>query len=55
MRGNLGLGCISDYEAQPLIVRSHHGAYALATVSKINNMDELTEEIIQKGVPTFWK
>ena len=51
MRGNLGLGCISDYEAQPLIVRSHHGTYALATVSKINNMDELTEEIIQKGYP----
>ena len=45
MRGNLGLGCISDYEAQPLIVRSHHGTYALATVSKINNMDELTEEL----------
>ncbi|MFR8828556.1 MAG: hypothetical protein ACLVHE_02900 [Dialister invisus] len=53
MRGNLGLGCISDYEAQPLIVRSHHGTYALATVSKINNMDELTEEIIQKGSTHF--
>ena len=53
MRGNLGLGCISDYEAQPLIVRSHHGTYALATVSKINNMDELTEEIIQKGGTHF--
>ena len=53
IRGNLGLGCISDYEAQPLIVRSHHGTYALATVSKINNMDELTEEIIQKGSTHF--
>ena len=25
MRGNLGIGCISDYEAQPILVRSHHG------------------------------
>lgn len=25
MKGNLGIGCISDYEPQPLIVRSHHG------------------------------
>ena len=36
MRGNLGIGCISDFEAQPLIVRSHHGTYAITTVSKIN-------------------
>ena len=29
MKGNMGIGCISDYEPQPLIVRSHHGTYAL--------------------------
>ena len=37
MKGYYGIGCISDYEPQPLIVRSHHGTYAITTVSKINN------------------
>lgn len=40
MEGNFGIGCISDYESQPLIIRSIHGTYALTTISKINNMDE---------------
>ena len=48
MQGNLGIGCISDFEAQPLIVRSHHGTYAITTVSKINNMDELVAGIMKK-------
>ena len=29
MKGNMGIGCISDFEPQPLIVRSHHGNYAI--------------------------
>ena len=49
MKGNYGIGCISDYEPQPLIVRSHHGTYSLVTVGKINNLKELTEEIINNG------
>ena len=48
MKGNLGIGCISDFEAQPLIVRSHHGTYAITTVSKINNMDELVAGVMKK-------
>ena len=43
MKGNLGIGCISDYEPQPLIVRSHHGTYAITTVGRINNSRELTD------------
>lgn len=43
MQGNLGIGCISDFEPQPLIVRSHHGTYAITTVGKINNIRELTD------------
>ena len=43
MKGNLGIGCISDFEPQPLIVRSHHGTYAITTVGKINNIRELTD------------
>ena len=45
MEGNLGIGCISDYEPQPLIVRSHHGTYAITTVGKINNADEIADMI----------
>lgn len=53
MKGKFGIGCISDYEPQPLIVRSHHGTYAITTVSKINNTDELVEEIFEKGGSHF--
>ena len=45
MKGWYGIGCISDYEPQPLIVRSHHGTYAITTVSKINNTDELVKNL----------
>ena len=39
--GNSGIGCISDTDPQPLLVRSHLGLYAIATVGIINNADEL--------------
>ncbi|MCY2994644.1 MAG: amidophosphoribosyltransferase [Planctomycetota bacterium] len=41
LRGNLGIGVISDHEDQPLIIGSHLGTYALATVGRILNLDEL--------------
>lgn len=53
MTGNIGIGCISDYEPQPLIVRSHHGTYAITTVGKINNMDSIVKELFQKGHSHF--
>ena len=49
MHGNYGIGCISDYEAQPLIIRSHHGTYAITTVGKINNVDEILSILFEKG------
>jgi len=49
MVGNLGIGCISDYEPQPLLIRSHHGTYAIATVGRINNAEKLTEELSARG------
>lgn len=49
MHGTLGIGCISDYEPQPLIIRSHHGTYAITTVGKINNKDEIVEELFKSG------
>lgn len=53
MSGKMGIGCISDYEPQPLLVRSHHGTYALTTVSKINNMDEIIKKLFENGHAHF--
>ena len=53
MHGNMGIGCISDYEPQPLMVRSHHGTYAIATVGKINNTDKLIQDLFQHGHSHF--
>ncbi len=53
MSGNMGIACISDYEPQPLLVRSHHGTYAITTVSKINNSDEIVEKIFKNGTSHF--
>ena len=49
MEGRYGIGCISDYEPQPLLIRSHHGTYAITTVGKINNMDELIQMLFDQG------
>ena len=53
MKGHLGIGCISDYEPQPLIVRSHHGTYAIVTVGKINNTNEIVEQLFKSGHSHF--
>ncbi len=53
MKGTSGIGCISDNEPQPLIVRSHLGSFAITTVGRINNMDELVEKAYNKGVTHF--
>ena len=53
MSGNLGIGCISDYEPQPLMVRSHHGTYAISTVGKINNTDAILKELFARGHSHF--
>ncbi len=53
MKGNMGIGCISDFEPQPLIVRSHHGNYAITTVGKINNIKELTDFLFNNGHSHF--
>lgn len=53
MKGTMGIGCISDYEAQPILMRSHHGTFAITTVGKINNADEIVQNIIQDRVHFF--
>ncbi|NPV90954.1 MAG: amidophosphoribosyltransferase [Firmicutes bacterium] len=47
-KGSMGIGCISDTDPQPLTVRSHLGHYAISTVGKINNLDEITENAFNK-------
>ncbi len=46
MRGTMGIGCISDFEAQPILIRSHHGTFAITTVGKINNAEQLVSDIL---------
>lgn len=53
MHGYMGIGCISDYEPQPLIVRSHHGTYAIMTVGKMNNTDEIIKQMFDSGHTHF--
>ncbi len=53
MAGSLGIGCISDNEPQPLIVRSHLGNFAITTVGRINNIDELVQTAFKAGTSHF--
>ena len=53
MKGNLGIGCISDNEPQPLTVRSHLGNFAITTVGRINNMDALVQIAFAQGTTHF--
>lgn len=55
MHGRMGIGCISDYEPQPLLIRSHHGTYALSTVGKINNSDELAKMLLNNEHTHFFE
>jgi len=53
LHGNLGIGVISDYEDQPLIIGSHLGTYALATVGRILNLDQLAAEAFRGRTTHF--
>ena len=47
--GNSGIGIISDTDSQPILLNTHLGMFALVTVSRINNIDELTKRFLEKG------
>ncbi len=53
LEGYLGIGCISDFEPQPLLIQSHLGSFAITTVGNINNFDELLQEIYKDGPAHF--
>ena len=45
-----GIGVISDTDAQPLIINSHLGRFAIVTVAKIQNLDELAAQLLQQNM-----
>lgn len=47
--GNSGIGIISDTDPQPIIINSHLGKFAIVTVAKITNINELEQELLQEG------
>lgn len=48
-KGNSGIGVISDTDAQPIVLNSHLGKFAIVTVACINNITELEQEILSHG------
>ena len=53
MKGTLGIGCISDFEPQPLLIQSKLGSFAITTVGKINNYEELLNELYESAHSHF--
>ena len=50
-KGNSGIGVISDTDAQPLLMNSHLGRFAIVTVGKINNQEEICRQLLEKNMP----
>ena len=48
-KGNAGIGVISDTDAQPIVVNSHLGRFAIVTVAKVQNLAELEQELLDEG------
>ncbi|NDV64998.1 amidophosphoribosyltransferase [Bacteroides sp. 224] len=48
--GNSGIGIISDTDAQPIVINSHLGRFAIVTVAKVTNLNELEEELLAKNM-----
>ena len=53
MKGNIGIGCISDYDPQPILIQSHLGCFGITTVGKINNADRLIRNLYENGHTHF--
>ena len=48
--GNAGIGIISDTDSQPLVINSHLGKFAIVTVAKVNNIEELEKELLSHNM-----
>ena len=53
MKGRLCIGCISDTDPQPILVRSKMGLYAVCSVGIIRNAEALVDELLEKGCANF--
>ena len=53
MRGNICIGCISDTDPQPIMVRSKLGLYAVCSIGIIQNAKALSEELLESGCANF--
>ena len=53
MKGNIGIGCISDYDPQPILIQSHLGCFGITTVGKINNADQQIRNLYENGHKHF--
>jgi amidophosphoribosyltransferase len=53
MKGRQGIGAISDYEDQPLIIRSHLGMYGIVTVGRIGNLDRVVRRAFKERLGHF--
>lgn len=49
-KGNAGIGIISDTDPQPIIINSHLGRFAIVTVAKIVNLEEIEAELLSKNM-----
>ena len=53
MKRHIGIGCISDYDPQPILIQSHLGCFGITTVGKINNADQLIRNLYENGHTHF--
>ncbi|GLL53656.1 hypothetical protein KUBF_13180 [Bacteroides finegoldii] len=49
-KGNAGIGIISDTDAQPIIINSHLGRFAIITVAKVVNTQQLEDELLNQNM-----
>ena len=53
MSGKMGIGCISDNEPQPLLINCRLGSYAIVSVGRVANMEELIQDAFDNGHTHF--
>ena len=53
LTGNIGVGCISDRDPQPMVLHTRIGAFAIVTVGRVNNKDTLIKELLSEGSAYF--
>ncbi len=53
MSGKMGIGCISDHEPQPLLINCRLGSYAIVSVGRVSNMEELIQDVFDSGHTHF--